>query len=438
VSNETINLLSQLIQNACVNDGTINSGNESRSVETLRTFFNDHAVDIEVHGGVENRDSLVVRMQGKSGEAPSLLLMGHTDVVPATGSDWEFDPFGGEIKDGYVLGRGAVDMLNLTSSMAVALSNVIRSGFAPEGDVIFAAVADEEAGGVHGAGYLVENYPDLVAADYVITESGGIQMRTQDKLHLPVCVGEKGVHWAHIDVEGTPTHGSKPYRSDNALLKSAEIIDRFKNYTPPVKFIEGWNTFLHALGLNEELTKSLSDEHEVDDALSSLDINTASVLHACCHHTYSPNTLSAGTKVNTVADRASIGVDIRTLPGTTEADVDSMLRDVLGEYYDQVEITYSQNEISTFSPTDTELWSRLEKISSDIVGDAELIPVIAPFGTDARYFRRMGSIAYGYGLFSPKISYEEHLSMFHGRNERVDVESLDYSTQLFEQLIRAN
>ncbi|HMS24346.1 MAG TPA: M20/M25/M40 family metallo-hydrolase, partial [Acidimicrobiia bacterium] len=162
MSNATADLVQQLIRNECVNDGSVESGNETRNVAVLETLFNGHNLEVGRFGDQPDRTSLVVRMRGREPDAPVLLLQGHTDVVPATAQDWEHDPFGGEIINGVVHGRGAVDMFNITASMAIAMANLSREGFVPRGDVIFAAVADEEAGGNLGAGYLVQNHGDLV------------------------------------------------------------------------------------------------------------------------------------------------------------------------------------------------------------------------------------------------------------------------------------
>lgn len=288
MANATTELVQQLIRNECVNDGTLNSGNESRNADVIESFFNGFSLDVERHREIESRDSLVVRMAGSDPGAPRLLLLGHTDVVPADAADWDNDPFGGELIDGIVHGRGAVDMFNITGSMAVAMANLSREGFVPRGDVIFAAVADEEAGGNHGAGYLVENHFDLVAADYVLSESGGTHMPVGDTTYLPVVIGEKGVHWITIDIDGTPTHGSKPYGADNAIITSADIIQRFISFAPPLRFIAGWETFLSALGLNADLVTRLSDANTHDEALNDVDQPLASVLHSCSHQTFLP------------------------------------------------------------------------------------------------------------------------------------------------------
>src|SRR5688572_22267411 len=164
--------------------------------------------------------------------------MGHTDVVPANPDGWDRDPFGAELVDGEVWGRGAVDMLNLTASMAVATRQLAQSGFSPEGTLVYLAVADEEALGAHGAKHLVEHERDAVQADYVITESGGIPMETGSGIKLPVLVGEKGSCWSMLRVRGTPGHGSQPFRTDNALVKAAEVVRRIDAYRPETRISE--------------------------------------------------------------------------------------------------------------------------------------------------------------------------------------------------------
>ena len=214
-----IELLQQLIRNACVNDGTPQSGQEVRSVETLRDFF---GVGGDVFEPVPGRQSLIYRIEGTDSAAPSLALVPHLDVVPVQEDGWSQDPFGADIVDGLIYGRGAVDMLNVTSAMAVAARPYIRGELEPRGDLIFIGAADEEAGGVHGAHALVDQRWELVAADYLLTEVAYPAPSHVDEPTVPVAVGEKGAFWSILKSSGTPGHGSAPYRSDNALEKMVE------------------------------------------------------------------------------------------------------------------------------------------------------------------------------------------------------------------------
>ncbi len=438
MTNATAELVQQLIRNKCVNDGTPESGHETRNAEVLASLFNEHQLEVAPFEDLPGRACLVVRMRGRDSHAPRLLLLGHTDVVPANADDWEYDPFGGELIDGVVHGRGAVDMFNITASMAIAMAKLSAEGFVPNGDVIFAAVADEEAGGNHGAKFLINELHDLVQADYVLSESGGTHMYADGETYLPVVVGEKGVHWITIEIHGTPSHGSKPYGADNAIVTANDILNRFLSYQPPVQFVQGWETFLHCLALDVDLVTRLSDSEKHDEAIREVDQPLASVLHSCAHHTFSPNVIHGGVKVNTVADKTVLQVDIRSLPNTTLKQVESIIADILGPHGETVHVTYQQHDESTISPTDTPLWNVLGAVSSSIFPGAKLLPTISTFGTDSRFWRREGAIAYGAALFDPDdTNYEGHLAMFHGRNEQVSVKSLQHTTDLYEGVLRA-
>ena len=177
---ETTELLQTLIRNACVNEGTEESGQETRNADTIQTFLEGAGLDVERFDSAPGRTNLVTRIEGSDPNAPSLCLDGHTDVVPVNESGWDRDPFGGELVDGEVWGRGAVDMLNLTASMAVVMRALAKDGFRPKGDLVFLAVADEEAGSAYGARWMAEHHPDLITTDYALSENGGLHSGTDD------------------------------------------------------------------------------------------------------------------------------------------------------------------------------------------------------------------------------------------------------------------
>ncbi len=230
---EAVELLQRLVRNRCVNDGTPGSGDETRSAQDIRDYLSvPGGPDMEVLAPLPSRGSLVLRLEGTDPDAPSLCLIGHTDVVPANPGTWARDPFGGELVDGELWGRGAVDMLNLTASMAVAVRHLVSEGFRPRGTLVYVAVADEEAGGRYGAEWLVDHHYDLVRADYVVTESGGLSRPGPDGPKLLISTGEKGLSWGKLTVRGTPGHGSMPFGSDNALVKAAEVIRRLAAHHP--------------------------------------------------------------------------------------------------------------------------------------------------------------------------------------------------------------
>jgi acetylornithine deacetylase/succinyl-diaminopimelate desuccinylase-like protein len=436
IARESADLLAQLIRNECVNDGTPESGGESRSVDLLAQYLGDTGLDLERYEARPGRESLVARIEGSDPNAPTLLLMGHTDVVPVNPDGWRRDPFGGEIVDEEIWGRGAVDMLNLTATMAVAFRDLAQSGFTPRGTLIYLAVADEENLGTWGAEHLLTDERDAVMADYVVTEAGGFQMPTARGPRLPVIVGEKGSYWCRITVHGTPGHASQPFRTDNALVTAAEIVRRLAEYRPPTYIHDTWRRFIEGIDLGAEWNERLLDEEQLHDFCEELPIGLARQAHACTHTTFAPTIIHGGTKTNVIPDRVEVEVDIRTLPGQKAADIQKMLADALGDLAAHVEITpFDENE-STSSPADTPLWDSMGRVASKLVEGSALVPFLTVGATDARFFRRAGSVAYGFGLFSRRLSFDDFASMFHGNDERVDIESLVLSTKLWDALAR--
>jgi acetylornithine deacetylase/succinyl-diaminopimelate desuccinylase-like protein len=431
---EVTELLQQLIRNECVNDGTPDSGGEIRSADLLQTYLEGSGVDLERYEPEPGRASLVGRIEGRNPEAPTLLLMGHTDVVPVNEAGWRHDPFGGEVIDGEVWGRGAVDMLNLTASMAVAFRRLAASGFQPDGTLIYLAVADEEALGTYGAEWLTDHETDAIAADYVITESGGIPVPGAEGTMLPVMVGEKGAHWARLRVAGTPGHGSQPYRTDNALVTAATVVQRLAEYRPEAQIHDVWRTFLAGTGFPAEFIEPLLDPSKIEQALGDLPLGMGRMFHACTHTTFAPTVINGGVKTNVIPDTVDLEVDIRTLPGQTSAEVRAMLDEALGDVADRVTIDVVADDESTASPMDTPLFEALDRLTDRWYEGSRVVPMLSVGATDARFFRRQGVTSYGFGLFSERMNFEDFAAMFHGDDERVDQESLRLSVELWEAL----
>ncbi len=434
MTDEVTDLLQHLIRNACVNDGTEASGQETRSADLLSSYLEGDGLELERYEPAPGRTSLVTRIEGSDPKAPTLLLMGHTDVVPVNPDGWRHDPFGGELIDGEVWGRGAVDMLNLTASMAVAMKRLARRGFRPAGTLVYLAVADEEALGSLGAGHLVEHEPDAIRADYVVTESGGIPIPSPTGLKLPVIVAEKGSHWAQLRVVGTPGHGSQPYKTDNALVTAAAVVQRVAEYEPRTEIHAIWRQFLEGMDYPEELVGPLLDPDAFMGACDTLPVGMARQFHACTHTTFAPTIAHGGTKINVIPDRVDLQIDIRTLPGHGTVEVRRMLDEALGDLAPKVELVASQDDPSTASPMDTPLWDSLARVTQAFYAGSKIVPFMTVGATDARFFRRLGTTSYGFGLFSTELSFEDYGMMFHGDDERIDVTSLQLSTDMWEAL----
>lgn len=433
---ETTELLQTMIRNACVNEGTPQSGQEVRNADTLEAYLAGSGLPVERFEAAPGRVSLVVRMEGTDPDAPSLCLNGHTDVVPVNPDGWTRDPFGAELVDGEVWGRGAVDMLNMTASFAVTMRRLAAADFRPRGDLVFLAVADEENGSVHGARWLAEHHAELITTDYVLTENGGLHSGPADAPSIGINIGEKGVAWRRLTVRGTPGHGSMPFKADNALVTAAAVVQRIAQYRPAPGIHDLWPAQLDSLSLDDETKRRLQDPGALEEFLDALPREQgAPFLYSCTHTTFSPNVAVGQTKTNVVPDRVSIDVDVRTLPGEGPEDVEAHLRAALGDLHDRVEVDVLIDDPASISPADTPLWDALQRSVNRPFPDATIRPRMAVGFTDARVHRELGAIAYGAGLLSPSVSAADFGSRFHGNDERIDIESLGLTTRLWYDVV---
>lgn len=432
VVQDTVELLQQLIRNACVNDGTVSSGQEARSVATLAEYLGEPG---EVFEPAPGRQSVVYRVPGENPDAPSLALLPHLDVVPVNPAGWSVDPFAAEISDGFVWGRGAVDMLNLTAAMATAFRPYLTGEKRLPGDLVFAAVADEENSGILGSKYLVDNHWDTVRADYLLTEVAYPAVPTATGPVYPVSVGEKGPFWTTLSASGTPGHGSSPYGSDNALDPIVEALHGLLTTPMPVAITDEWREFVTGLELDPDLAAALVDPDRVDGAIDRLAVDDptfARYVHAATHLTVSPNKVDAGVKANVIPDRAVAEVDLRALPGMDRDFVDQHLRKAMGSAGDRVELIPMADHDPSTSPRGNPLWDAIVDGIESHTGSRRVVPALMTVATDARYWRRRGTVAYGVGLFDDRLSFGDFLSLFHGNDERVTVESVIRTTRLLE------
>lgn len=432
---EAIDLVRTLIRNACVNDGTPESGHEHRSVATLMEFF---GVEGEIFEPAPGRQTLIYRIEGSDPDAPSLGLSPHLDVVPVEEEGWSQDPFGADIVDGYIFGRGAVDMLNITSAMAVAARPYITGQLQPRGDLLFVALADEEAGGGLGAKALVDERWEDVAVDYMLSEVAYPPVSYSKEPMIPVATGEKGAFWSILRSRGTPGHGSSPFASDNALRKMVEAVAGIFAEPMPVVITHEWREFVASLDMDDEMKSALTDPDRVDEALEDLAVTDplfARYAHAVTHLTVSPNVLQSGIKSNVIPSHAQANVDIRALPGTDRGFVDSYLFKAMGSARDDVDITPVQDFEATQSPTGNPLWDAIGDSVETMEGHRRLLPMTMNVATDARYWRARGTVAYGVGIYDGQMDFSEMLALFHGHDERVSVESVNLTTRLYQEVL---
>lgn len=432
---ETIELLQLLIRNACVNDGTVGSGQEVRNADALVAVLDGPGVEIERFEPAPGRVSLVARIDGSDPAAPSLLLHAHTDVVAADPEEWSFDPFAGDVVDGMVRGRGAIDMLGYASTMAIAMRQLADEGFRPAGTLIFAATADQEAQSQLGTAWLVDHHPDAVRADYAVTESGGYPIPGPVGVALPVIVSEKGSHWFDVRVEGRP---SRPQVADpgGAVVLAAEMVRRIDSYRPSGDVPATFRRFLEDSGWAGLLGGLLDPGPAREAILDALPDELALMFDASTRPILSTTSIHGDRTPHLGAPTVRLEVNVRTLPHTDAGEAEAVLRDALGDTAEHATISLIRGETGTSSPVDTPLWEALRGITAGIYPDGPLVPFMNIGGSDARFFRRLGAVVYGAGLYSQRVISSDFFSMIHGVDEQVDVESLALMRDLWTGLAR--
>jgi acetylornithine deacetylase/succinyl-diaminopimelate desuccinylase-like protein len=323
-------------------------------------------------------------------------------------------------------------MLNTTAAMAVAVRRLASEGFRPRGTLVYFGVADEEAGGGLGAEYILDRHWDAAGADYVLTELGGWSQPGHNGARRVVAtVAEKGLAWLRLRVFGTPGHGSQPYRADNALVTAAEIVRRLAAYRTEPRLDDLWDAFVAGLDVGPDVRSMLTDPSRVDEAIAAFEPAAARLAHACSHTTISPNVGHGGQKTNTIPDVVDLEIDIRTIPGETIDTVRRYVADALGELASKVDLTVLQHGDASRSTIDNVLWDVLGQQVQVAYPGAELVPGMIVGGTDARFYRRHGAVAYGAALFSSGVTFESFGQRFHGNDERIDVDSLGLSGEFF-------
>lgn len=436
---EVVGLLVDLIRNACVNDGTVESGGEERSVATLAHYLGAAGTVVEPRPG---RASVVYRVPGRVAGAPRLLLIPHLDVVPANPAEWRHPPFAAVLDEGFIWGRGAVDMLNVTAAMAAVFRRYLQGELAPlAGDLILAAVADEEAGGILGAHHLVENHWDLVACEFALTEVAAPAFPGSAGPIIPVTVAEKGPAWRRLRSSGRTGHGSQPYGAENALLPLAAAIDLLGRESTPIVISEEWSGFVADLPIAEDTRRRLLDPDQIDEVISEIavtDPTFARWAHACTHMTVAPTSLHAGVKANVIPDEAVGEIDVRLLPGQDRGDLDAHLRKVLGpDLSDRIAVEPVLDQPATRSEASGPLWRAIGDAAATLVGPHQLAAALSPVATDARFLRARGVTAYGVGLFDESMTFGDMLSMFHGVDERVSVASVGLTANFLAETVAA-
>lgn len=430
-------LLSELIRVPSVNLGTgqPGDGNERPCAELLADRMRSAGLEPVLVEKEPGRTNVVTRLRG-TGEKPPLLLNAHLDVVAADASRWRHPPFGGEIHDGYVWGRGAIDMKHMAAMSACVMSLLARgaAGGTLARDVIFAGVADEEAGCDRGALHLVEEHPDMVRAEYMLGEIGAFSLHLFGKTFYPIQVAEKGLCWVRASYEGSPGHGSMP-DPEGAVVKLARAVARLGRRRMPMHPTAVVDRFIHGLARElprpqGDILKRLTTPQVAGLILDYLvrDPGQRRSFGAMLSNTASPTVLAAGSKVNVIPSRATVDIDGRTLPGQTESAFLAELRDALGG---DPELEVLRRMPAVEAPSDTPLFDHLVRTLARHDPTGHALPYLIPGFTDAKAYARLGTHCYGFSpvRFDPTADLA-FAKMYHGDDERVPVEGLKWGLRV--------
>ncbi|MBN2531497.1 MAG: M20/M25/M40 family metallo-hydrolase [Spirochaetales bacterium] len=435
-----ITLLKELIRNKCVNDGSPESGNEMKSVRTLKKFFDTYRIKSEILKSGEERGNILIRIPGTDPHAPSLMFMSHLDVVPADDNEWSCDPFSADERGGYIWGRGTLDMLNIVACSACAFADCLKTSRKFPGDFIFLSVADEEASGRLGARWLVENHWKKVRTNYLISEGGGFFINGKKGTGITITTGEKGLAWTRLTTEGISGHGSLPFKANNAAIKLAEAVTKLYRYPLKAILTDEYRKMVRNLPIHSLARTLLLHPLTLKKALNLLyktSPGLARHLHAISRMTVSPNMICAGNKINVIPDRGNIDLDIRLLPGQTIEDVIREINKALGSVNENFNVEVVDFFPSNTSPMETPLFDATLEILRSIYPGITHIPSLFSGVTDARFWRRRGTVAYGFSLFDENMTLNEYARMLHGKDERISLKSLELTYNYFLNLPEA-
>jgi acetylornithine deacetylase/succinyl-diaminopimelate desuccinylase-like protein len=423
VRDEVTRLLQELIRVDTVNP----PGNETAAAELLRAYLGPFGIDSRLYARVPERANLVARLPGRDPGAPRLLFLTHTDTVLAEPDEWSVPPWSGELRDGEVWGRGALDMKGQVAAAAVALAVLAREGFRPEGDVIFAATADEEVGDGYGLSWLCDEHPEEVRATWCINEGGGDRIEVGDRPMYLCATSEKAMAPFTLRVRGRAGHASMPAMGDNALVKAARLVERLSDLSLPARLTPETEAFLSAL------VPSASPQQGLE-RLRAEGPRALAMVDPMLRTTVSPTQILASAKRNVIPAACEITCDCRLLPGVAPADVEAELADQLGG--DEYELEWIEHVGGSRSALDTPLWASLEAFLRLEDASAELVPILLPGFTDSHYLRQtFGTIAYG---FFPMRAMDAELAaqLVHSADERAAVDDLELGTRCLLHVAR--
>ncbi len=426
---QTTALLQRLIRFNTVNP----PGAERELQESLAADLRDAGFEVDLLGAEPERPNLVARLRGR-GDGPTLCLLSHVDTVLATAADWTHDPWSGDLADGCVWGRGALDMKSQTAAEVTAALALARGGWRPqEGDLLIIVLVDEEVGGELGAMWICDEHPDLVRCDYLLNEGAGSPFPYDGERYYGVCVAEKGVFRFRVLTDGTAGHASIPKIGDNALLKMAPLLARLAERQPQYDVVEPARALLAGLGL--ELNGGVGGVESALARLQERDPILALLVEPLLGVTLAPTRISASEKINVIPASAELRVDCRVPPGLGEDVAEARIREVLGT--DGYRLEFTERVRGNHSAVQSPLMDAIVGWVGEHDPEARVVPTILPGFTDSRTFRDAFPDCVAYGFFPHRnMSLYETAPLIHAADERIDVRDLGYAAAFFRDVCK--
>ncbi|MGD2070509.1 MAG: M20/M25/M40 family metallo-hydrolase [Gemmatimonadota bacterium] len=413
-------------------DTTNPPGNEVRGVEFFARIFEEEGIPWDSASSAPGRGNVWARLEG--GDRPALVLLHHMDVVPADPEYWDTDPLAAEVSDGMIAGRGALDTKTLGIVQLEAFLGLHRSGAALDRDIVFMATADEEAGGFHGAGWLVENRPELFEDVGVLLNEGGDGLETDGEIGFGIEVTQKVPIWLELTAHGTPGHGSTP-PVESAVNRLIRGLHRLQTYRFAPHIVPAVDAFFKGLAPTVGAEwgprfANIAEAVEDPDVLRELQIDHRSMA-ALTRNTCSITMLDGSDKINVVPPTAQAQIDCRMLPDQDPEALLAELRTVLND--PGIEIERIMQFTPAVSSTETDLYRTLVDVTSEEFPDAAIIPAVSTGFTDSHFMRDLGIDAYGY---SPFVIPQEDEGGVHGNDERISVENIRRGTAMMLEILR--
>ncbi len=419
-----------LLQRLIAFDTVNPPGNELPAQEHLHALLADAGFECELLGARPERPNLVARLRGTA-EGPTLCYLGHVDTVLADPAAWRHGPWSGELAEGCVWGRGALDMKSQVAAEVAAAVSLARSGWRPaRGDLLIVAVVDEETGGSQGAEWLTRTHPEKVRCELLVNEGGGAVFEYRGRRRYGVCCAEKGVFRFTLTTDGVAGHASMPKIAENALLTMGPLLERLAERQPAYALTPEPAAFLRGIGEDPE------DPAGAVARLLAADPRLAAMFEPMLGVTFAPTRIRASEKINVIPSRAELKVDCRVPPGLGEEEVLRGIAEILGD--DGFEVEFTERVVGNRSPADSPLMDAIRSWVSERDPEAEVVPVVLPGFTDSRHFRAAFPECVAYGFFPQRHqSLLEVMPLIHAADERIDVRDVAFAAEFFSDLARS-